>query len=267
MVPRLVLFLGLTGILLPLALLAYPLSQRAVRVLSLAWFKGVCRICNLSVQVHGEPVDDASVLFVGNHVSYLDIPVLGTVMNARFVAKQEVAGWPLFGICARVARTIFIKRDPKEALRQREDIRAELDAGERLILFPEGTSTDGKRVLPFKSTLFSVADQKGEQEAPVVQPFSIVYPRYADGRPLDRGHQSLYAWHGDHELFPHLISVFGLKGAIVDVIFHPPVKAADFAHRKDLAQHCHTQVARGVQRSHGQRIYKPKPVAELSWTV
>lgn len=267
MVPRLVLFLGITAGLLPLAILAYPVSRRVVRVISLGWFKGTCRICNLSVRVTGTPSKGNSVLFVGNHVSYLDIPVLGAVMDSRFVAKQEVSGWPLFGICARLSRTIFVKRDPKEAMRQREEIAAELTAGERLILFPEGTSTDGKRVLPFKSALFSVAEQRDGRDEPTVQPFSITYPRYADGRPLDRGHQSLYAWHGDDELFPHLMSVFGLHGAIVEVTFHEPVKASEFAHRKDLAAHCQETVARGVQRSHARRIYRPKPVAELSWTV
>ena len=267
-VPRVALFLSLTLALLPVGLAAYPFGARRVRPVSMLWFKGVNRICNLKIRVHGQPAQGRSVLYVGNHVSYLDIPVLGETMDGSFIAKQEVAGWPLFGLCAKIVRTVFVKRDPKEAMVQKAEIGERLEAGERLILFPEGTSTDGKRVLPFKSALFSVAQPVEGIDEPMVQPFSISYPRYADGQPLDQGNQSLYAWHGEAELFPHLMSVFGLRGAIVDVTFHEPVRASDFNNRKELAVHCHGQVAHGVNRSHAQRLYKPEPVGgELGWTV
>ncbi len=253
--------------MLPLCLAGHSISRRWAGGLALAWFWSVNRICNLKIKIRGAPSGGPSVLFVGNHVSYLDIPVLGQVMNAMFIAKSEVARWPVFGWGARLTNTVFIKRDPKQAMRQHAEIGARLGAGDRLILFPEGTSTDGKRVLPFKSALFSVAGKQENGVEPVVQPFSIAYTRYADGQPLDCGNQSLYAWHGDMELVPHLMSVFGLRGAIVEITFHKPVRASDFENRKALAQHCHSSVARGVSRAHSQRFHKPELVAGPPWSV
>ncbi len=242
--------------LLPIGILLYPFGRGAVRVPARLWFRGVARLCNLRISVSGRPVDGKGTLFVGNHVSYLDIPVLGILMNGAFVAKDDVAGWPLFGFCAKVYRTVFVKRDAREALRQRTEITALLRAGTSLILFPEGTSSDGKQVLPFKTALFGVAGDAAADHLPRVQPFSIAYTRYADGRPLDRGLQALYAWYGDMTLLPHLVSVFGLKGAMVEVTFHDPVTAADFADRKGLARHCRDRVAHGVARAHKRRVYR-----------
>ena len=227
-----------------------------MRFIAVTWFRGVARLCNLRITVHGAPRALPGTLYVGNHVSYLDVPVLGMLLDASFVAKEDVSGWPLFGICAKLTRAVFIKREAREALKQRTEMTSRLTAGDSLILFPEGTSSDGKQVLPFKTALFAVADADlGDGAEPWVQPMSIAYTRYADGRPLDRGLQALYAWYGDMTLFPHLLSVFGLRGALVEVTFHPPVTAAQFNSRKELAGHCHGQVAMGVARAHRRRVY------------
>ena len=103
------------------------------------------------------------MLFAANHVSYLDITVLGSLLDASFIAKTEVAGWPLFGWLARLQRSVFIDRRARSTAHQRDSIAARLAAGEALILFPEGTSGDGNRLLPFKSALFSVADHAGRR--------------------------------------------------------------------------------------------------------
>lgn len=262
---RAALFLGMTLVLMPLGLLAYPFGQRTVRIFSVIWFWCGCRICNLRIRVNGRQSYEKNLLLIGNHVSYLDIPVLGLLINAHFVAKQEVATWPVFGWGASLTKTAYIKRDPREALKQRDELAARLQAGERLILFPEGTSSDGKRVLPFKSTLFNVVEANDGELEPLVQPFSIAYTRYADGRHLEKGLQGLYAWYGDMDLFPHLYSVFGLEGADVEVTFHTPIRASEFKNRKALSQHCHDVVAKGVERSHASRLYRPAPQAELAW--
>ena len=241
--------------MLPLGLLAYPLGAPTVRRVALLWFRGVSRLASLRVRVIGAPIGQTGTLYVCNHVSYLDIPVLAMLTDAAFVAKDDVAGWPLFGICAKIYRTVFIRRDPREALRQREEMAGRLAQGDSLMLFPEGTSSDGKQVLPFKSALFAVADDAQGADQPRVQPVSIAYTRYADGRPLDRGLQALYAWYGDMTLLPHLMSVFGLRGAVVEVTFHEPVQARDFANRKALAGHCHSKVAAGVAGAHRRRVY------------
>jgi len=229
-----------------------------VRRVAAIWFSGVAWLCNLRITVNGTPLNRPGTLYVGNHVSYLDVPVLGLLIDGSFVAKEDVRDWPLFGLCARIYRTVFIRRDARDALNQRADMTDRLVAGQSLILFPEGTSSDGKQVLPFKTALFAIAGDGadgGDVKAPWVQPVSISYPRYADGRPLDRGLQALYAWYGDMTLFPHLLSVFGLKGALVEVTFHPPVTALQFTGRKELATHCRKQVAAGVARAHRSRVY------------
>lgn len=221
-------------------------GPRPARFFNKLWFASALRLCGIRPRITGRPVDGDSVLFVGNHLSYLDIPVLGWAVDARFIAKKEVGEWPMFGTCARVIRTVFIRRDPREALRQCKELAAHLRAGERMLLFPEGTSSDGQKVLPFKSTLFSVADSAPGERETKIQPFTIAYTRTVDGVPLTDGRQDLYTWHGDMEMLPHLMAMFSLKGACVEIIFHDPVTASQFDHRKELAAHCQQKVSDGL---------------------
>ncbi|MEK9672740.1 MAG: lysophospholipid acyltransferase family protein [Rhodospirillaceae bacterium] len=142
------------------------------------------------------------MLYASNHVSYLDIPVLSGLMGARFITKDDVWGWPVLDFCAQVYRTVLIRRASSAALGQRAMMADLLAGGDGLVLFPEGTSSDGMRVLPFKTALFGVADVPDNGDAdlndagtgPLVQPFSITYARYAEGRLLRRGLQSLCVW-------------------------------------------------------------------------
>ena len=132
---------------------------------------------------------------------------------ASFIAKTEVAGWPLFGWLARLQRSVFIDRRARSTAHQRDSIAARLAAGEALILFPEGTSGDGNRLLPFKSALFSVADHAPATAGAVtVQPVSIAYTRL-DGMPLGRALRPFFAWYGSMSLAPHLWRMLGLGTA------------------------------------------------------
>lgn len=208
------------------------------------------RACGLDVEVTGEAVATARRLTVCNHVSYLDIPVLASLMpEATFIAKAEVKSWPVFGILARLARTAFIRREPTQAAAQRTQLQRRLDDGDSLILFAEGTSSDGTGVLPFKSALFSLAEQVPGDEGFVIQPVSIAYTRLADGRPLIGGLEDFYAWHGDMTLGPHLGRVLGLRGAKVRVHFHEPIAVEAGMTRKALANVTHAKVSEGVQRA------------------
>ena len=216
------------------------------------WHRAAAALCGLQVRVKGAPVTDKAVVYCPNHVSYLDIPVLGSVIVGTFVAKSEVSGWPLFGFLAKLQRTVFIDRRAARAGDQRNAIGERLDAGESVILFAEGTSSDGARVLPFKSSIFGAVEAKEGQPPALVQPVSIAYPRYEDGRPLVGASRAHYAWFGDMTLADHLLGVFGLRGAWVDVVFHPPVSAAEFTNRKTLAKHCEQVVAAGVKWSNNR---------------
>ncbi len=240
---RLALFVLLNIVLVPVYLLAG--RRQRVRI-QLFYCRQINRMLGLRVRTVGEACSERPVLFVANHVSYLDIPVLGSLIDAVFVAKAEVARWPLFGLLARLTRTAFVERAGGEVMAQRQDLSSRLGDGDSLILFPEGTSTDGAAVRPFKSSLFSIAAPAGGNGMVTVQPVSIAYARYADGTPLIGAHRALYCWFGGATLMPHMLRVFGLKGALVEVRFHPPLRAGDWGDRKDLARRAHALVAAGV---------------------
>jgi 1-acyl-sn-glycerol-3-phosphate acyltransferase len=192
-------------------------------------------------------------------VSYTDIPIFGALIRGSFIAKTEVAGWPLFGRLAKLQRTVFVDRRPRSAARQRGDIASRLAAGDDLILFPEGTSSDGNRVLPFKSALFGAAEPVDGRAVPV-QPVSIAYTRL-DGMPIGRGLRAYFAWYGDMDLASHLWTLVGLGTVTVVVEFHPVVTLAELGSRKALAEHCYRVISAGMSAALAGR---PVPRPPLS---
>jgi 1-acyl-sn-glycerol-3-phosphate acyltransferase len=146
--------------------------------------------------VEGAACETLPTLFVANHVSYLDIPILGAVLEATFIAKTEVAGWPFFGHLARLTDTIFIRRHWRQALIQRNLLADRMGGGESLILFAEGTSGNGLEVLPLKSSLLSIAETGVVGRLIAVQPVALAHLRLADGTLIDRATCDHYAWYG-----------------------------------------------------------------------
>lgn len=195
---------------------------------------GVCRaalaILGLSHRRRGAFMGGRGAV-VANHCSWLDIFVLNAAGPVYFVAKAQVAGWPGIGWLARATGTIFINRDPREAAEQALMIEARLRAGHRLCFFPEGTSTDGQRVLPFKPTLFAAFFAHGLAEILRVQPVTLDYrpPQGADPR--------AYGWWGDMDFGPHLLATLAMPrhGAVI-ATWHNPLTVADFPGRKELAR-------------------------------
>ena len=204
------------------------------------------RLLGFTIRTHGVMSTAPSTLYVANHSSYLDVPVLGAIIPAAFVAKAEVSRWPLIGFLAKMQNTVFIERRAAKTAEQRDGMIERLRRGHSLILFPEGTSSDGTRTLPFKSSLFSIAETPlPEGRSVTVQPVSILATAL-DGLPLGRAWQPYYAWYGDMTLVKHLWNVFRLGQFTVDVFFHPAITLDAFADRKALATHCQHEVARGV---------------------
>jgi len=245
---RILLYLGLTLAALPLQavslLLRLPLAKRLPQ-----WYHRQCaHILGLKLVRHGEPSRAHPTLYVCNHVSYLDITVLGALLPASFVAKAEVANWPFFGLLAKLQRTVFVDRAARRAVEQRDEMARRLEAGDDLILFPEGTSSDGNRVLPFKSALFSVAERRPHGQPLTVQPVSLAYTRL-DDLPMGRYLRPCVAWYGDMDLAPHIWTAVGLGKVTVEVVFHPPVSIDAFGSRKALGDHCQRVVARGVSQA------------------
>ena len=242
---RIVAYVAITLPLLPLQALAVFFKLEFSRTLPPAYHRLVCRILGIRVAAQGELAKNRPLLIVGNHTSYLDIEVLGSLIPGSFVAKAEIARWPFFGWLAKLQRSVFIERRSSKAREHKDEIEKRLLEGDVLILFPEGTSNDGNRILPFRSALFSVAERRVEGEALVVQPVSLAYTRL-DGMPMGRSFRPFFAWYGDMELPPHLWQMLGLGIVTAEVIFHEPVTIDRFGSRKALAEHCWRIVSEGL---------------------
>jgi len=248
-VMRLAGFLLLILLIAPfqIATLALRRGHPASYALPLLFHKIVTRLFGLRVEIIGTPVTGQQALYVFNHVSYLDIPVIGSVLPASFVAKKDVAGWPVFGLLARLSQTAFISRKSRDSGHASGVLAAMIRRGQSLIIFPEGTSSDGRQVLPFKSSLFGIA-LAGQTARPLlIQPATLSLCA-VNGAPVTTPAQrDLYAWYGDMTLVPHLWTFAKRRGAIVRLHFHPPLAAQDFSGRKMLAQSCYSAVAGALE--------------------
>jgi 1-acyl-sn-glycerol-3-phosphate acyltransferase len=242
---RLSLYVGFTLPLMTAQLIAN-LADLPLRKTLPLWYHGrCCRILGIHIERRGRQSRVHPTLFVSNHVSYLDITILAAMIAGSFVAKTEVKSWPYFGWLARLQRTVFVERRSTRADNARDEILERLMAGDNLIMFPEGTSSDGNRVLPFKSALFSVAEHWADASPLTIQPVSVAYTKL-DGLPLGRYLRPFYAWYGDMDLMPHLWQLAGLGQLTVVVHFHPPVTLAELGSRKALSDYCQDRSQRGL---------------------
>ncbi len=211
------------------------------------WHKGVCAIIGLKIETRGKPVQDKQVVYVSNHISYLDIPATGSHLKASFVAKEDIAGWPVIGFLARIQQTAFISRTSSKAKKVANALEAMVATGKNLILFPEGTSSAGETVLPFKSSLFSIAQPK---DAPpiAIQPF-IIDLIDVDGRPLTKESRDYYAWYADMEFAPHIWLFMQTKGATVRLTFLDSITPLPHQDRKDLCKMIEQQISSGLNKA------------------
>lgn len=263
---RAVPYLLWTLLLLPVQAVAAVLGLGLAQRLPVVYHRACCRMLGMHVATRGHQSRHHPTLFVANHSSYLDIMVLGSLIPGSFVAKAEIAGWPFFGTLAKLQRSVFVDRKPHNTHLQRDEMQKRLDAGENLILFPEGTSDDGNTVEPFRSALLSVAERRvGKTGHPLtLQPVSIAYTRL-NGVPLGYALRPLVAWYGDMELAPHLGRFLGLGDVEVVVEFHEPVTIEAFGSRKALTDHCYRVVAGGVAAAlagRPQALPAPEPAQQ-----
>ncbi len=204
--------------------------------------RGVLWCIGLRTAVHGRPMS-GRVALVANHASWLDIFALNAQAPVCFVSKSEVAGWPGIGWLARITGTVFIDRDRKQARTQTELFEARLLAGHRLLFFPEGTSTDGLRVLPFKTTLFAAFLSDHLRSRLTLQPVSVSF--HAPPGEV----ASFYGWWGSTGFGAHALRVLAApRQGRVQLLYHPPLIVADFHHRKALAAACEAAVRDGHRR-------------------
>ena len=221
------------------------------------YWSAICRMIGMKIRVIGDPATGCGrpVIYASNHSSWLDVPVLGGRLLACFVSKDDVGRWPVVGQVARLGRTIFVSRQRGTTGRERDDMRLRLAAGDDLILFPEGTSSDGTGVLPFHSSFFAAAKPSGAAAAngrvtnpslrPLVQPVSVVYDRLAR-LPVGHARRGVFSWYGDMELAPHLWELAQWRTMRASIVLHPPLDPDDFPTRKALAQATWDAVANGA---------------------
>jgi lyso-ornithine lipid O-acyltransferase len=202
--------------------------------------QGVCRlalrIIGLPVSVTGTPMHRPGAT-VSNHVSWLDIFVLNASERVYFVAKSEVASWALIGWLARATGTMFIARKGTEAKAQQLAFETRLHLGHRLLFFPEGTSSDGMRVLPFKSTLFAAFLHPHLKDDQSIQPVTLIYhaPLGQDAR--------FYGWWAEMDFATSFRDVLRQwPQGRVEVVYHPPLRVSDYADRKSLTAACEAAV-------------------------
>ena len=192
-------------------------------------------LININVEVVGKSnLNNVPKLYVSNHLSYLDIPVLGSTLNGRFIAKNEISNWPIFGYLSKVGNTIFINRNLRFLKKNKSIIYDFISKGDSIILFPEGTTSDGMRVLKFKSSLLTSLEQKNI----LIQPIVIKYESI-NGIPLTRWLKPIIVWYGDMELKPHLINILKLFSIKAKIIVLPPLNGRDFTNRKDMTSALH----------------------------
>lgn len=209
-----------------------------------AWFarvywRGVGRLVGLRVRQVGSPTSHRPTLFVANHCSWLDIVALGGALPGCFVAKAEIAGWPGISIIAKLGRTIFVSRNRQAVAQEQQVLAKRLASKDNIILFPEGTTSDGNRVRPFASAFFTLAFSESQ---PWVQPVTIVYHEL-EGQPVRRFDRQMVAWHGDMDLWPHLKQLLQRGGLTATIIYGEPAPSGTYTNRKTLSAAMEQQIS------------------------
>jgi 1-acyl-sn-glycerol-3-phosphate acyltransferase len=224
---------------LPVQWLAVRSKARLARRLPVWWHRRALAALDVRVTSVGRPSPARPLLVTANHVSWLDIPVIASLQPVSFVAKSEVAGWPVFGLFARLQRCIFVDRSRRTATgRAAGEIADRLAAGDCIVLFPEGTSSSGDVVLPFRSALIGATRAAIEESGGsrvMVQPLTVVYTRIG-GMPIGRIDRPRVGWYGDMELLAHLWGVATAGGVDATVVWGDPVEVDETTDRKRLAR-------------------------------
>lgn len=211
------------------------------------WHKGICFFLGLKTEIRGTPVHDSQLIYISNHLSYLDIPAIGSYLKASFIAKEDIAHWPVIGFLSKVQQTAFISRSSTKAKKVANALDEMVRQGKSLILFPEGTSSTGLSVLPFKSSLFSLAQPK--DMAPIaIQPF-ILELVDVNGQVITPETRDYYAWYGDMDFAPHIWVFLKNRGATVRMTFLDVIVPQAGQDRKELCKLVEDKISAGLPRA------------------
>ncbi|MXV44505.1 1-acyl-sn-glycerol-3-phosphate acyltransferase [Saccharibacter sp. 17.LH.SD] len=257
---------AISCIILPiLAYTSRPLSKRFPRL----FWSMLCWILSVKVRKIGKNAgsykkraDGKYVIYVANHTSWLDIVVLGKILPTCFLSKEEVQHWPLIGFLSNLAGTVYTTRDPRDANVNIRDMLARMEEGNNIAFFPEGTTSDGRSVMPFVPSLFAIAKPpKNRQNTEeiitppmLIQPVSIVYDQL-EGLPVGRTRRiSVFSWFGDMELNPHVWALGKWRSMRASVIFHEPLDPDSFPSRRTLSNAAHEAIRQGCEDLRQNRL-------------
>jgi len=254
----------LTLVLLPFQLIAIALGLGWQRRIPHLYHRILCTLAGVRIRQIGHRASARPVLILANHASWLDICIITATTPVVFVAKSEVARWPLFGTLARLQRTVFVDRDRRQQTgAATAQIAGRLLRGEAVVLFAEGTSSDGTRILPFKSALVgSVHQALGASQGHAsiaVQPLSLAYTRF-DGLPVGRALRERVAWYGDADLIPHFIRVLASGATDVTVSWGETIALDAETDRKQVTRDAEA----AVRRMTAAALRAPTPVTKDS---
>ena len=245
--------LSVTAILIGPHVLGLISKQSLRQKIPILWHRFIAKLLGLDVRVEGKASDVRPLLLVSNHVSWKDIIVLGSVMPLSFIAKDEVRTWPVFGWLARLQRTVFVARDKKHnSGMQVSAITERLKQNDVMVLFAEGTTGDGNKLLPFKSSLIGAAQAAGKESGAgqtIIQPVAITYS-HMSGIKLSHHGRVTVSWVGDQDLVPHLME--RLKGSKLraNVIFGEPMVIDGASNRKQVTRSLEQTIAEMIRTSH-----------------
>lgn len=238
-------FFAFTLPLMPLQLLFVWTGLRYARTFPHWYHRQVCKIVGVHLNVDGEIAEEQGVLLISNHVSWIDITVLSAVAPVSFVAKQEVASWPFVSWLAKLQRSVFVDRNRRNEVGDKaNEILRRLEAGDHVVLFAEGTSSDGNCVVPFKTALFAAAKPVGGRAMGAkvsAQTLALTYTKLY-GLPLCRRGRPMVAWYGDMDLASHAWRLLGLGPLDAHIRIGPPVPLDAFPDRKALARYAEDKV-------------------------
>lgn len=237
---------------LPAQWLAIRLAPPLARWMPVYFHRYVLFVLGVKVTIKGGLAPDRPLLIASNHLSWLDILVISSLAPVSFIAKSEVGEWPVFGTLARLQRSVFVERQRRTKTGEvNETIANRLSTGDALVLFPEGTTSDGRRILPFRSALLGAAQALTSEEGATsyVQGLNIAYPRLG-GLPTPRGAHAFIAWHGDMDLVPHLADFFAMPPVDCEVTLLEPHVVEAKTNRKALTR----ALEEGVRRAHSATL-------------
>ncbi len=209
------------------------IPSKRFQVIKQQWLQSTCDILKIEIHCHGTAIETPTML-ISNHISWIDIPLIGSQISLNFLSKYEVKSWPIVGWLAAKCGTLFIKRGSEGAAHQaRADIQHYLEAGEHILIFPEGTTTNGSLVKRFHPRLFAVAT---EQET-WVQPIAI---RYCD---IQGNISQIVPFIDNEPLITNLWGILGENKIIAELHFLPPIHGSDYPMRRAISEKAREQIS------------------------